>query len=71
MLIIIKIFFEKNIKMYSTNFEEWLTQTFLPCGVVYSTESAKKILSKNNLTASEFLRPFGDFNGKKEQYSSI
>lgn len=51
--------------MYSTNFEEWLTQTFLPCGVVYSTESAKKILSKNNLTASEFLRPFGDFNGKK------
>ena len=48
----------------SSYFQNWLSYSFRPCCLVYCTESAKKIIAKNNLTPSEFLRPFGDFRGK-------
>ncbi len=44
-------------------FYNWLTNIFLPCGIVYSSQNAKNILSKNNITPSQFLRPFGDLKG--------
>ena len=48
-------------------FQDWLASAFKPCTLVYCTEKAKKIIDQNNLTPSEFLRPFGDFRGKKIQ----
>ena len=48
-------------------FQDWLTNTFKPCALVYCTEKGKKIIAKNNLSPSEFLRPIGDFHGKKIQ----
>jgi len=44
-------------------FYNWLSNIFLPCGIVYSSQNAKNILSKNNITPSQFLRPFGDLKG--------
>ena len=49
----------------NTNFESWLSKNFSPCGIVYSTASVQKIMLKNNLTPSEFLRPLGDFTNFK------
>ena len=51
--------------MYSTYFQEWLSETFKPCILVYSSNLAKESIKKNNLNPSEFLRPLGDFTGKK------
>ena len=51
--------------MYSTYFQEWLSETFKPCILVYSTDLAKKAIKKNNLSPADFLRPLGDFTGKK------
>ena len=51
--------------MYSTYFQEWLTETFKPCILVYSSNLAKESIKKNNLTPADFLRPLGDFTGKK------
>ena len=51
--------------MYSTYFQEWLSETFKPCILVYSTDLAKNSIKKNNLSPSDFLRPLGDFTGKK------
>ena len=51
--------------MYSKYFHEWVCETYTPCGIVYATEVAKTILNKNHLSPSEFIRPFGDFTGKK------
>ena len=48
-------------------FQDWLSTAFKPCSLVYCTEKAKHIIAKNNLTPSEFLRPVGDFRGKKIQ----
>ena len=48
-------------------FQDWLSASFKPCILVYCTEKAKKIIAQNNLSPSEFLRPFGDFRGKKIQ----
>lgn len=45
--------------------QNWLTEIFKPCAIVYSSDLAKKAIKKNNLTPSDFLRPFGDFKGKK------
>ena len=42
-------------------YTKFIRQNFLPCGIVFSTEKAKKIINRNNLTPSEFLRPFGKF----------
>ena len=51
----------------SSYFQDWLSAAFKPCTLVYCTEKAKKIIAQNNLSPSEFLRPFGDFRGKKIQ----
>ena len=48
-------------------FQDWLSISFKPCTLVYCTEKAKKIIAQNNLSPAEFLRPFGDFRGKKFQ----
>ena len=48
-------------------FQDWLSISFKPCTLVYCTEKAKKIIAQNNLSPAEFLRPFGDFRGKKIQ----
>ena len=48
-------------------FQDWLSVSFKPCTLVYCTEKAKKIIAQNNLSPAEFLRPFGDFRGKKIQ----
>ena len=45
-----------------SNFENWISNLLQPCCIVYSSQEAKNIISKNNLTPSEFLRPFGLFN---------
>ena len=45
--------------------QNWLTENFKPCAIVYSSDLAKKAINKNNLTPSDFLRPFGDFKNKK------
>ena len=42
-------------------FADWITTIIKPCCIVYSSQKAKDIISKNNLTPSEYLRPFGDF----------
>ena len=47
------------------SFEQWLNYSFTPCGIVYSSELAKKIFNKNNISPSEFLRPFFDFKNKE------
>ena len=51
--------------MYSTYFQEWLSETFKPCILVYSSELAKASIKKNNLSPADFLRPLGDFTGMK------
>ena len=51
--------------MYSTYFQEWISETLKPCILVYSSELAKSSIKKNNLSPSDFLRPLGDFSGKK------
>ena len=45
--------------------QNWLTEIYKPCGIVYSSDLAKKSINKNNLSPADFLRPFGDFKGKK------
>lgn len=45
--------------------QNWLTEIFKPCAIVYSSELAKKSINKNNLSPADFLRPLGDFKGKK------
>ena len=51
--------------MYSTYFQEWLSETFKPCTLVYSSNMARSSIKKNNLSPADFLRPLGDFTGKK------
>ena len=48
-------------------FQEWLSKTFKPCCLVLCSDKAKEIFAENNLTPAEFLRPLGDFKGKKLQ----
>ena len=45
--------------------QNWLTEIYKPCGIVYSSDLAAKAIKKNNLSPADFLRPFGDFKGKK------
>ena len=45
--------------------QNWLTEIYKPCGIVYCSDLAAKALNKNNLNPADFLRPFGDFKGKK------
>ena len=49
---------------FSNNaFASWLANVFSPSSLVFSSENAKKILQKNFLSPSQFMRPFGDMNG--------
>ena len=47
-------------KLGDNHFKKWIENTFLPCGIVFSTKSSKEIIEKNNITPSQFIRPFGD-----------
>ena len=47
------------------HFQEWATNIFKPCCIVYSSKKAKDIIARNNLSPAEFLRPFGDFLEKQ------
>ena len=42
-------------------FTRWVKENYVPSAIVYSTDNAKKIIKKNNLSPAEFLRPFGVF----------
>ena len=44
-------------------FCSWLTRTFPPTSLVFSSSNAQKILGKNFLSPSQFMRPFGDLKG--------
>ena len=48
-------------KLGDNHFKKWIENTFLPCGIVFSTKSSKEIIEKNNITPSQFIRPFGDY----------
>ena len=45
--------------------QNWLTEIYTPCVIVFSSDLALKSIKKNNLTPADFIRPFGDFKGKK------
>ena len=45
--------------MNTDSFVHFILENFSPSGIVYSTSKAKNIISKNNLSPAEFLRPFG------------
>ena len=45
-----------------TYLQNWLTEIFKPCAIVYSSDLAKKAINKNNLTPADFIRPFVFFN---------
>ena len=52
--------------MINTNYlQNWLTEIFKPCAIVYSSDLAEKAIKKNNLTPADFIRPFADLKGKK------
>ena len=57
--------------MYSTYFQEWLSETFKPCILVYCSDLAKASVEKNNLSPADFLRPLGDFTGNKIETAFI
>ena len=44
-------------------FTSWLTNTFPPTSLVFSSSNAQRILGKNFLSPSQFMRPFGDLKG--------
>ena len=45
--------------MNTDSFVHFILENFSPTGIVYSTSKAKNIISKNNISPAEFLRPFG------------
>ena len=55
------------MKNGENNFKEifcpWILNTFPPTSLVFSSPSAQKILGKNFLSPSQFMRPFGDLSG--------
>ena len=46
-----------------------LPKIFSPTSLVFSSENAKKILGRNFLSPSQFMRPFGDMNGIPLKFS--
>ena len=52
----------------STYFRDWLFFTYKPCSLVYSSQKAKHIINKNNISPADFLRPLGDFQGRQISY---
>ena len=65
---------EKNFKEV---FYPWILKTFPPTSLVFSSPNAQKILGKNFLSPSHFMRPFGDLSGTSlvfmfsEKYQNI
>ena len=69
------------MKYGENNFKEvfcpWILKTFPPTSLVFSSPSAQKILGKNFLSPSQFMRPFGDLAGNSlvfmfgEKYQNI
>ena len=51
-----------SLRKNTTNeiFCSWLINTFAPTSLVLSSPNAQKILGKNFLSPSQFMRPFGD-----------
>ena len=47
--------------MNNESCSKYIRENFYPTGIVFSTDKAKQIIGKNNLTPAEFLRPFGIF----------
>lgn len=47
--------------MNNDSCSKYIKENFYPTGIVFSTEKAKQIIGKNNVTPSQFLRPFGIF----------
>ena len=47
--------------MNNDSCSKYIRDNYYPTGIVFSTEKAKQIIGKNNVTPSEFLRPFGIF----------
>ena len=47
--------------MEENYFTRWIKENYYPTSIVFSTEEAKRIIGKNNLSPSELLRPFGIF----------
>ena len=53
--------FDKN--GFKEVFTPWILNIFPPTSLVYSSPNAQKILGKNFLSPSQFMRPFGDLTG--------
>lgn len=51
------------------DFQDWLLKIYSPTLLVYSTNISKKIISKNNLSPAEFIRPFANFSGNTISFS--
>ena len=45
--------------------QNWLTEAFSPCAIVFSSDSALNSIKKNKLTPADFIRPFCDFKERK------
>ena len=59
-----------NIHPKSINyFSDWVSSHYVPNCIVYSTETGKEIIGKNNLTPAQFMRPFGNFSGTNINFS--
>ena len=58
------ITFHKNL-INQNYFKNWVLNHFFPCAILFTSENAKKILNKNNLFPSLFLRPFFDLKNIK------
>ena len=56
--------FQKNL-INQNYFKNWVINHFFPCGILFTSENAKKLLNKNNLFPSLFLRPFFDIKSTK------
>ena len=50
-------------------FYSWLKNTFPPTCLVLSSSSAQRILGKNYLSPSQFMRPFGDLKDTPLKFS--
>lgn len=57
--------------MSNDYFHKWIVENFVPCCIVYSTDKAKEVFNKNNLTPGLFLRPFGDFKNINIKYDKL
>ena len=62
---------------FKETFYPWILNLFAPTCLVFSSPSSQKILGKNFLSPSQFMRPFGDLSGTSlvfmfnEKYQNI